>query len=227
MKMKFPWEDLVPREEQELYRAAGFGKKLGVGKRPALLIIDVQYRTVGHKPQPIKEAIAEYATSCGEYGWRAVANIRKLLGVFREKRLPVIYPHVALKNQANGGRFADKVPNVMTVPEKGYAFVKDIEPQPGEILLPKNHPSAFFGTPLTSYLIDQGVDSLVVTGCTTSGCVRGTVVDAFSYNFRAMVPFECVYDRSQSSHAVNLFDIASKYGDVVSTDEAVRLIAAL
>lgn len=225
--MKFPWEGHVPREEQDLYRNAGFGKRLGVGKRPALLIIDVQYRTIGHRPRPIKEAIAEYATSCGEYGWRAVANIQKLLGVFREKDLPVIYPHVAPKNQANGGRFADKVPNVMAVPEKGYAFVKEVEPRPGEILLPKNHPSAFFGTPLTSYLVDRGVDSLVVTGCTTSGCVRGTVVDAFSYNFRAMVPFECVYDRSQTSHAVNLFDIASKYGDVVSTDEASRLIAAL
>lgn len=225
--MDVPWKGLIPPEEQKLYDAAGFGKRLGIGKRPALLIIDVQYRTIGHRPRPIELAIEEYATSCGEYGWKAVAHIRKLLDVFREKGLPVVYPHVAPKNEANGGRFAEKVPNVMAVREEGYAFVKEVEPQRGDILLPKNHPSAFFGTPLTSYLVDHGVDSVVVTGCTTSGCVRSSVVDAFSYNFRATVPFECVYDRSQVSHAVNLFDIASKYGDVVPADEIARVIVAL
>ena len=83
------------------------------------------------------------------------------------------------------------------------------------MLLPKKHPSAFFGTPLASYLIERGVDTLVVTGCTTSGCVRGTVVDGFAYNFRVLVPHECVYDRSQVSHAVNLFDMSEKYADVI------------
>ena len=75
---------------------------------------------------------------------------------------------------------------------------REVAPREGDILLPKKHPSAFFGTPLASYLIDLGVDTLVVTGCTTSGCVRGTVVDAFAYNFRVVVPEECVYDRSAS-----------------------------
>ena len=89
------------------------------------------------------------------------------------------------------------------------------------MLLPKKHPSAFFGTPLASYLIERGVDTLVVTGCTTSGCVRGTVVDGFAYNFRVLVPHDAVYDRSQVSHAVNLFDMSEKYADVMSTDEAL------
>ena len=80
--------------------------------------------------------------------------------------------------------------------------------EPGDVLLPKKHPSAFFGTPLASHLIDLRRDTLVVTGCTTSGCVRGTVVDAFAYNFRVLVPDECVYDRSPTSHAVNLFDMS-------------------
>jgi maleamate amidohydrolase len=85
--------------------------------------------------------------------------------------------------------------------------------------------SAFFGTPLVSYLIERGVDTLVVTGCTTSGCVRGTV--GFAYNFRMLVPHECVYDRSQVSHAVNLFDMSEKYADVMSTEEALTALRSV
>ena len=94
-------------------------------------------------------------------------------------------------------------------------------------MLPKKHPSPFFGTPLASYLINAGADTIVVTGCTTSGCVRGTVVDGFAYNFRALVPYDAVYDRSATSHAVNLFDMASKYADVLSTDEALVVLGGL
>jgi nicotinamidase-related amidase len=95
------------------------------------------------------------------------------------------------------------------------------------VLLPKKHPSAFFGTPLASYLIDQRVDTLVVTGCTTSGCVRGSVVDAFAYNFRVLVPWDAVYDRSQVSHAVNLFDMSEKYADVMSLADALERLERL
>jgi nicotinamidase-related amidase len=95
------------------------------------------------------------------------------------------------------------------------------------VLLPKKHPSAFFGTPLASYLIDLRVDTLVVTGCTTSGCVRGSVVDAFAYNFRVLVPWDAVYDRSQVSHAVNLFDMSEKYADVMSAADALERLGKL
>lgn len=222
--MTRPWEAIIPAREREIYRAAGFGNQSGLGRRPALLVIDVQYRTVGETPRPIEEAIHEYATSCGEIGWRAVAHIGPLMEMFRSRGLPVIFPHVAPKASYDGGRFADKVPTVMSVPPRGYEFVREVTPRPGDILLPKYHPSAFFGTPLASHLVNQGVDSLVVTGCTTSGCVRGTVVDAFSLNYRVVVPEECVYDRSSVSHAVNLFDIASKYADVVRADEVAGLL---
>ncbi|HZD52801.1 MAG TPA: isochorismatase family protein, partial [Woeseiaceae bacterium] len=85
-------------------------------------------------------------------------------------------------------------------------------------------PSAFFGTPLASYLIDLKVDTLVVTGCTTSGCVRGSVVDAFAYNFKVLVPWDAVYDRSHVSHAVNLFDMSEKYAEVMSLAEALECL---
>jgi nicotinamidase-related amidase len=214
-----PWDGIIPQSEQDAYRAAGFGKRSGLGQRPALVIIDVQYRTVGTKPMPFGEAIKEFPTSCGEIGWAAARNIARLLMFFRERKWPVIYPYVSPKESFDKGRLSEKVPALMTVAKNGYDFMAEIAPADGDILLPKKHPSAFFGTPLTSYLVDLGIDTLIVTGCTTSGCVRGTVVDGFAYNFRAIVPHDCVYDRSQVSHVVNLFDMSEKYADVMSCDE--------
>jgi maleamate amidohydrolase len=223
--MSRPWDNIIGQDEIDAYNAAGFGKSSGLGKRPALLIIDVQYRTVGTTPMPFWHSIEEFPTSCGQVGWDAVTHIKSLLNYFRKRRWPVLYPYVAPKMNFDQGRLAEKVPALMGVAEKGYEFVADIAPQPEDILLPKKHPSAFFGTPLVSYLVDKNVDTLVVTGCTTSGCVRGSVVDGFAYNFRIVVPHDAVYDRSDTSHAVNLFDMSAKYADVMTTSETLsRLI---
>jgi len=215
------WDNIISDEEQRAYRAAGFGRPSGMGTHPALLIIDVQYRTVGTTPQPFWESIKEFPTSCGDVGWKAVANIQKLLALFRANNWPVLYPHVAPKKATDGGRLAEKVPAIMNIPAHGYDFVKEVAPREGDVLLPKKHPSAFFGTALASHLIDLRADTLIVTGCTTSGCVRGSVVDAFSLNFRVAVPEDAVYDRSQVSHAVNLFDMSEKYADVGTTDSII------
>jgi len=222
-----PWDGIISAEEQRAYNAAGFGRPTGVGTRPALLIIDVQYRTVGTKPMPFWEAIKEFPTSCGDVAWAAVRNIQIILEEFRRRDWPVIYPHVPPKVRTEGGRLADKVPAIMGVASHGYEFVAEIAPREGDILIPKKHPSAFFATPLTSHLIDLGVDTLIVTGCTTSGCVRGSVVDAFAFNFRALVAEDAVYDRSRVSHAVNLFDMASKYADVAPTREIIEKLRAI
>ena len=223
-----PWTvggaGVIDQDTLDRYAAAGFGKPIGLGSRPALLIIDVQYRTVGTEPRPFDEAVQEFPTSCGEVGWDAVGNIARLLEVFRANGWPVLYPHVAPKKAYDTGRLGAKVPGIMTIPEHGYDFVEAVAPAEGDVLVPKRHPSAFFGTPLASYLIDAGADSLVVTGCTTSGCVRSSVADAFSYNFRVTVPNDAVYDRSPVVHEVNLFDMAQKYADVMATDDLlVRL----
>lgn len=225
--MSKPWDGIISEEEQRAYNAAGFGRATGLGKRPALLIIDVQYRTTGTTPKPFWQAIEEYPTSCGEVAWQAVGHIAELLAVFRERQWPVLYPYVAPKQSFDFGRLSDKVPAIMGVAAKGYEFVAEIAPAAHDILLPKKHPSAFFGTPLASYLINAGADTLVVTGCSTSGCVRGSVVDAFAYNFRVLVPEDAVYDRSATSHAVNLFDMASKYADVMPTADAVAALRAI
>ena len=222
--MKRPWDGIISAEEIARYEAAGFGRPTGMGQRPALLIIDVQYRTVGLESRPYWEAIEEFKTSCGEVGWTAIANIAPLLKLFRERGHPVIYPYVAPKMGYDSGRLGQKVPEIMNISARGYDFPEEIAPMEGDILVPKKPPSAFFGTPLASYLIDKGVDTLVVTGCSTSGCVRGTVVDGFAFNYRVTVPEECVYDRSEVSHAVNLFDMAYKYGDVLPVKDVMEAL---
>lgn len=222
-----PWDGVVTEEEKEIYRAAGFGKPSGMGNRPALLIIDVQYRTVGTKPAPFREAVREFPTACGQVGWDAVHNIERVLALFRERGWPVLYPYVSMKESFDTGRLAEKVPALMTVAAKGYEFVREVAPREGDILLPKKHPSAFFGTPLASYLVDLQADTLVVTGCTTSGCVRGTVVDGFAYNFKVAIPHECVYDRGPTAHAVNLFDMSEKYADVMTTEVCLAALRDL
>jgi len=225
--MTKPWESVIPEEELRAYEAAGFGGPSGLGKRPALLIIDVQYRSTGTKPMPFFEAVKEFPTSCGEVAWKAVPNIARLVKLFRAKGWPIMYPHVAPKQSFDYGRLAEKVPALMGVAAHGYNFVEEIAPAENDILLPKRHPSAFYGTPLASYLVQNDIDTVVVTGATTSGCVRGTVVDAFSYNYRVSVPYDAVYDRSQVSHLVNLFDMSAKYADVPSTDELLNNLEAI
>jgi len=192
--------DLVERVTTQISRTAG----PMISKKDCARVVDA-----------FLEAIKEFPTSCGDVGWNAMRNIATLLAEFRRNEWPVLYPHVAPKNKAtDGGRLAEKVPAIMNVPAKGYEFPAEIAPREGDVLIPKKHPSAFFATPLASHLIDLGADTLVVTGCTTSGCVRGSVVDAFAFNFRSLVPHDAVYDRCNASHAVNLFDMAAKYACV-------------
>jgi len=225
--MSAPWAPAIGPEVQRRYAAAGFGKPIGLGRRPALLVIDVQYRTVGNTPKPFDEALADYCTACGQAGWDAVARIVPLLELFRARNWPVIYPHVAPKGAHDAGRLGAKVPAIMDIPAKGYEFVADVAPTEADLLVPKKHPSAFFATALVSHLIDLGVDTLVVTGCTTGGCIRSSVVDAFAYNFRVLLPHDACYDRAEVIHQVNLFDIGQKYADVMSTDEALDALAGI
>ncbi len=220
------WRQVIPQADWEIYERAGFGRTVGLGERPALLIIDVQYRTVGDEPLPLLESIERfYRTSCGETGWEAVRLIARLLSAAREAKIPIVYPHVAPKAQIDAGRTGTKIPSLLEVAERGYRFVEEIAPRAGDLLIPKRHPSGFFGTSLASYLIDMRIDTLLLTGCTTSGCVRATAMDAFAYNFRCAVIEDCVYDRSELAHAVNLFDISAKYADVIASEDAIAYIS--
>ncbi len=221
---KRPWDGIVDEADIEVYRRAGFGRSGGLGKRPVLLVIDVQYRTVGETPKPILESIKEYPGSCGEAAWHAVGRITKLVRLFRQHRLPILYPYIAPKTPRDMGRFANKMPSAPQDNPRAFQIVEDVAPASDDILLAKHFASAFFGTALATHLVRLGADSMIVTGCTTSGCVRATVVDACSFDYRVVVPEDAVFDRGRITHAVNLFDMAYKYADVVPTAEAMRMV---
>jgi maleamate amidohydrolase len=228
------WDDIIPEEEIEIYKEAGFGgTKVGMGKKPALIIIDVQYRSVGEN-KPILDSIREsgYKSSCGELGWKAVSRIQVLLKEVRKQNIPIIYAIVERKDKFDAGRWADKIPDfgnedIHRVGNKGTEIVKEIEPEEKDIILSKRYASAFFGTHLMTQLNLLGVDTVIVTGATTSGCVRSTVIDAFSYGFKVIVPEDCVYDRSTTSHKVNLFDMNYKYADVISSGDVITKLQEL
>ena len=138
--LRRPWDGIISEDEQKAYNAAGFGRPTGLGKRPALLIIDVQYRTVGTVSRPFWEAIKEFPTACGDVGWSAVKQIERLLAIFRNNDWPIMYPYVSPKQSFDQGRLSDKVPGIMNISQKGYEFVAEVAPREGDILLPKKHP---------------------------------------------------------------------------------------
>lgn len=225
------WEKYLDERDSKIYSGAGLGTMYGIGKKPALLIVDVQYGFTGYGPEEIEVAIKTYPTSCGTASWEAIPHIRRVLETVREKALPVIYTIIEGSKSSDNDRVAIKGQifdhPLLLEGEKGTKVVEELAPVNGEVILSKKKPSAFFGTPLVSLLTAKGVDSVIVTGCTTSGCVRATVVDAFSNNYKVVVPEECVFDRGITTHAINLFDIQQKYGDVIPVEQVISLLETL
>lgn len=217
--------------DREVYAKAGFGHRAGFGTRPGILIIDVQYRTCGEIPMPILGAIDEYKTSCGEAGWAAVGVIERLLAVARPRGVPVLYPVVERKDRFDTGRWKDKVPSIADGPSyignRGTEIIETIAPRPGDVVVSKRYASAFFGTPLATYLNDLDRDTIIVTGATTSGCVRASVSDAFSYGYKVVVVEDAVFDRGEASHAINLFDMDQKYADVLPSEKVIQYLETL
>jgi nicotinamidase-related amidase len=224
------WDKYITDLDRKVYELSGWGKAAGFGDKPALLVIDVQYRTVG-EDKPILESMKKWPTSCGEKAWQAVRKIKILLEEARRNKLPVIYANVERASEFEVGPWAGKIPSftddIHRVGHIGTKNVEEIAPIAGEIVISKRYVSAFFGTPLMTYLNQLGVDTLIITGCTTSGCIRGTAIDAFSYAFKVIVPEDCVYDRGEVTHALNLFDINAKYGDVITMEKVREKIVSL
>lgn len=199
------WDNVIPAEDLKVM-AKEWGKSRGFGLQPAVLVIDMTYTFLDDR----------FPQGYGKTGWPCVAAIRQLLEVARRMQLPIFFSgSLPVRNPAEKGlwKFSGRqLPPGLPDPHR---IVPDLEPLPGETVIRKRRPSAFFGTELASLLTFHRVDTVIVTGMVTSGCVRATVVDAFSQNLRVIVPEECVADRAQIPHAVNLFDIQMKYGDVM------------
>jgi len=191
----------------------GFHGRAGFGQRPALLVIDVN---VGFT-DPASPLVCDLED--------VVAAIRRLLDEFRRAELPIVYTTVSYDegDKVAAAAFIDKIPALLTL-EAGSRWVEidpRIAPLPSEPVLNKLFASAFYGTPLSSLLASAGCDRVVVTGASTSGCVRATAVDAIQHGYRPAVPREAVGDRNPAAHEANLYDIDTKYGDVVGIDDVI------
>jgi nicotinamidase-related amidase len=226
------WDDILTERDKQVFAAAGYGKRQGFGSRPAVIVVDVNYNFVGDVPEPILASITKYRNSCGEEGWQGVYQIQKLLEAARAKGVPIFYSTAPPRRLAlQAGRWHGKnsrgAEDLRGRTQHGNDIVKEIAPHEDDIVILKDKPSVFFGTPLMSYLHELQVDTLLVAGTTTSGCVRATVVDAFSYNFKVVVVEECVFDRGQASHKVNLFDMQAKYADVAPLETVLHYLVEL
>ena len=186
---------------------------------------------MGSKPMPVLQAVDEYRYSCGEAGWVALEHIKKLLGACRTEHIPAIFmANDAVTLQFCTGPTKPSAGSSKTVDLQARLqaakIVEDITPLASELVIgSKTKANAFFGTPLLSCLRSMGTDCLLVAGCTTSGCVRATVVEAWANGFPCFVVEECVFDRFQLSHLVSLFDMNAKYADVITLEEALGYVA--
>ena len=228
------WNQFLTDRDKQVFSAAGYGARAGFGKRPALLVIDVSYAFTGDKPgEPILESIKRWRNSCGAESWVAIDHIKKLIDKAHDKQLPVIYTTgVRRPDMWDSGGWRAKNTRSLEAPKtasnrNGYDIVDEIAPSAKDVVIYKQKPSGFFGTPMTGYLTQLQCDSVIVTGTTTSGCVRATVVDAFSYNYRVAMVEEGCFDRSQASHAMTLCDLGAKYADIVKSEEVLSYFDTL
>lgn len=229
------WNKYLSERDQAVFGKAGYGSRQGFGNRPALLVVDVNYAFCDERPVPILESIKRWHYSCGEDAWIAMPHIKSMIEKARVKGIPVIYTTAQFREDNwdagswnwKNSRANESASNRDGTKVSGFDIVAEIAPGPQDVVIYKQKPSAFFSTNLASYLTLLGCDSLIVSGTTTSGCVRATVVDAFSLNFRVAVAEEACFDRCEASHAINLWDINAKYADVVKTSEVLEFLEGM
>jgi maleamate amidohydrolase len=192
--------------ELDVYQRQGFGKSLGIKGRLGLVLVD------------FVKGFADPAQFGGGNIADAIRNSIPVLAFFRQRALAVAHTRIVFADDGSDANlFSAKVPTLLGLTEHSpaSATVPELSPLTGELVVRKTLPSAFAGTGLSQWLVGRGVETLVIVGCTTSGCVRATALDAMSSGFRPLVLEDCVGDRALAPHQANLFDIAQKYGDVI------------
>lgn len=209
----------MAQENREDNYSGVFDGRIGFGKKAVVLVVDFvnAYTTPGS---------ALYAPAVVD----AVRETVDVLDVARQNDVMIVYTRVQYSdNGLDGGIFVQKVPilRTMVAGEPLTDIVPELPPAEQDVVIVKQYASAFFGSPLAAMLTSQGIDTIVLTGCSTSGCIRATAVDGMQYGFRVIVPRECVGDRHPEPHEANLFDIDSKYGDVVSKAEVMEKLSSL
>ncbi len=230
------WEPYLT-EQDRAHLDTTTPKEVGFGKRPALLLVDLYRWVFGDEPQPLLEAVKDWPGSCGLAAWDAIPHIQTLLDASRKAGVPVI--HVtglsgsgveswsSLKQPAGNSDLREGAEDEAALDRQRRRFdiIDECGPIDGEAVLYKTAPSAFWGTPLTGHLTRLGIDTLITCGESTSGCVRASVVDGCTNRYRMIVVEECVFDRHEATHAINLFDIHQKYADVLPLAEVLERLA--
>jgi maleamate amidohydrolase len=219
------WKDVIPEADIRLY--AGWRRETFVGPRPALLAIDLYdlvYRGGPHSPYELNE---RYPNTCGIHAHQAIAPTKRLLAAARGANIPIFYcTQDTRPNNRPPGAVSTRRQRPI-IGADAYAIYHEFTPQPSDIVIYKQRASAFQGTPIVSHLALLGIQSLIVCGESTSGCVRASVVDAYSTGFHVTIAEECTYDRAELTHKVNLFDLHHKYADVMHVDEVVAHLDGL
>ena len=221
------WDQYLT-ERDRAHLAMRPSRRRGFGERPALLLIDLYRWVFGDKPEPILDALKKWPSSCGLEAWEAVPHIQKLLAKSREVGIPIVYltglgdVGVASRSpQRDSDLQGKRDPEAQDRLRRRFDIIDEVAPLPGETVLRKASPSGFWGTPLVGHLNALHIDTIITCGESTSGCVRASVVDGSTYRFRMVVAEECVFDRHQATHAMNLFDMNQKYADVLALQEVL------
>jgi maleamate amidohydrolase len=205
-------------EARRVYEEARIGENVTLGQNPAVLVVDFSC------------GFTDAACTLGADMTAEVEATKRLLDAARAKGLPVIFTTIGYEQSLkDGGLWMQKVPALAELQLGGRWVEIDprLEPREDEPVIVKKGASGFFGTNLASILVSQQVDSVIMCGATTSGCIRATAIDLLQYGFPTIVPRECVGDRAQAPHEANLFDINAKYADVVSLEEAIDYVESV
>ena len=216
------WSDRLPQEDAEaLARYSSSDKVIPTAKSPVLMVIDVVESFVG-ADVPIAVAQEVSRKACGERAWAAMPGILRLIEAFRERDLPIVFTRSDPLQRHTGP--ATRRPDAARDANLSNEFIAEARPESDDVVIHKVKASAFFATPLQSYLTKQGHRTVVLTGCTTSGCIRATAVDGTSSGFNVLVADDGVFDRSGISHDVSLIDINAKYGSVLPSTDIIALL---
>ena len=217
-------------EQDRAHVARQPAARKGAGERPALLLVDLYRWVFGDRPEPLLEAIETWPGSCGPAGWQALPHIQRLLAGARGLGQPVI--HVTGWEGLPGWRDATPrggpaAPGDAERRRRRFDIVDEVAPIDGEVVIRKTSPSAFWGTPLVGLLNGLDVDTIVVAGESTSGCVRATTVDGKAHRYKMLIAEECVFDRHEAPHAINLFDLDQKYADVMPLEDVLAYLRSV
>lgn len=208
-----PWDLLLSDDDRKVLKLGGYGRTSGLGVRPVVVVIDVQYFMVG-EDAPIHEQIRRFPSGCGQRAWRAVRESTGLLTSAREAGVPIVYIRTVLPPGSSW--LSVKTNRDMTRYESGpdTEIVSEVAPEDGDVIVQKAFPDAFLGTTLQAHLINLRADTLILIGGSVSGCVRATATTAASLNYRVSVVEDCVFDRLDVSHRIGLMEIWRSLGDI-------------